>query len=48
MRALLQTSGIKGERMQRVTGYADRVPVTSDPTAIRNNRLEVILLRRNR
>jgi len=30
---------------QRVTGKADREPVLSDPTAPRNNRIEVIVLR---
>jgi chemotaxis protein MotB len=35
-------------RIQRVTGYADRVPVTTDPLAIRNNRIEIVLLRRDR
>jgi chemotaxis protein MotB len=32
--------------MQRVTGKADRQPATDNPMAVRNNRLEVILLRR--
>jgi chemotaxis protein MotB len=31
-----------------VTGFADRVPATTDPLAIRNNRLEVVLLRKDR
>ncbi|WP_135450509.1 MULTISPECIES: flagellar motor protein MotB [Tabrizicola] len=47
-RALLETSGIDAGRMQRVTGYADRKPVTRDPTALRNNRIEIVLLRRDR
>jgi len=46
MRGLLVTAGIDQSRMQRVTGYADRRPATVDPTAIRNNRVEVVLLRR--
>lgn len=37
--------GLGEERMQRMTGYADRKPVVSDPLSIRNNRLEIILLR---
>ena len=45
MRALLQKAGLKPDRMQRVTGYADREPAVRNPMAIRNNRLEVILLR---
>jgi chemotaxis protein MotB len=34
--------------MQRISGYADRKPAVADPAAERNNRIEVILLRRNR
>ena len=33
--------------MQRVSGFADRKPVTADSSAIRNNRLEIILLRKD-
>jgi chemotaxis protein MotB len=47
-RGLLEDAGLPPERMQRVTGFADRVPATSDPLAIRNNRLEVVLLRKDR
>lgn len=45
---LLLQSGILDIRIERVSGFADRKPVTSDPTLIRNNRLEVILLRKDR
>ncbi len=48
MRGLLESEGLPGERMQRVSGFADRKLVTPDPMAVRNNRLEVILLRRDR
>jgi chemotaxis protein MotB len=48
MRDLLQGAGLPPARMQRVTGHADRQPVTTNPMAGRNNRLEVILLRRDR
>ncbi|MDP4034453.1 MAG: flagellar motor protein MotB [Pseudorhodobacter sp.] len=48
MRDLVTTAGLPGERVQRITGYADRKPVTADPMAPRNNRLEIILLRRDR
>jgi chemotaxis protein MotB len=48
MRALLQEAGLPDGRMARVTGLADRKPVTADPTALRNNRLEIILLRKDR
>lgn len=47
LRGLLVTSGLHPGRMHRVTGYADRRPATTDPTAIRNNRIEVTLLRRH-
>jgi chemotaxis protein MotB len=48
LRTLLQDAGIDSARIARIGGFADRKPVTSNPMAIRNNRLEVILLRRDR
>ncbi len=48
MRGLLEKAGLDIARVQRVTGFADRKPVTANPQAIRNNRIEVILLRRSR
>ncbi len=48
MRGLLEQRGLPGARVQRVTGFADRRPVAIDPAAPRNNRLELVLLRRNR
>ncbi|MFM2389208.1 MAG: hypothetical protein RLZZ437_763 [Pseudomonadota bacterium] len=48
IRILLEGLGLPAERMQRVTGYADRMPVTDDPAAIRNNRIEIVLLRADR
>lgn len=45
MRQLLEGAGIAPARMRRVTGHADRRPATRDPAVVRNNRLEVILLR---
>ncbi len=45
MRRLLEEDGVPSARMRRVTGHADREPVVEDRMAIRNNRLEVILLR---
>ena len=33
------------ERIQRVTGFADRKPVSGNPLSVRNNRIEIILLR---
>ncbi len=48
VRLLLQEAGLDPPRLQRVTGFADRKPVTANPTAARNNRIEVILLRKAR
>jgi len=45
LRRLLEGDGFDGQRIQRVTGYADRKPAVSNPMAIRNNRIELILLR---
>jgi chemotaxis protein MotB len=47
-RVILEEAGIDTGRMQRVSGYADRKPAVADPAAERNNRIEVILLRRDR
>lgn len=47
-RGLIESAGLSGGRMQRVSGYSDRISVTPNPTDARNNRIEVILLRRNR
>ena len=48
MRGLIESGGLDGGRMQRISGYSDRVSVTPNPTDGRNNRLEVILLRKDR
>ena len=45
VRQLLTVEGLNAERMQRVTGFADRKPVAEDRLSIRNNRIEIILLR---
>ncbi len=45
VRFLLEKSGTPTERIQRVTGYADRKPVVSNLMSTRNNRVEVVLLR---
>ena len=47
-RELLRGQGVQDNRFARVTGFADRKPLTPDPSVIRNNRLEVILLRTDR
>ena len=48
LRGLIESAGLSGGRMQRISGYSDRISVTPNPTDARNNRLEVILLRKNR
>ena len=48
MRNLLEAAGIDNQRIQRVSGFADRKPATNDGAALRNNRLEIILLRKDR
>ncbi len=48
MKALIESNGMPSERFQRIAGFADRKPVTADATAGRNNRIEIILLRRDR
>jgi len=45
VRGLLQGDGLPAARVQRVTGWGNRRPVTENPMAVRNNRVEVILLR---
>lgn len=46
MRELLETKGVDGKRVRRVTGHADRKPAARNPMALRNNRIELILLRK--
>jgi chemotaxis protein MotB len=48
LRHLMQGAGLPEGRVQRISGFADRKPATVNPMAPRNNRLEVILLRRDR
>lgn len=48
LRGLIEKGGIAAPRMQRISGYSDRIAVTHNPTFLRNNRLEVILLRKDR
>ncbi|MEX1661464.1 flagellar motor protein MotB [Thioclava sp. 15-R06ZXC-3] len=45
MRELLEAADFDKTRIQRVTGYADRKPSVKKPMDLRNNRLEIILLR---
>ena len=45
IRRALQDSGLEPGRFQRITGHADRSPAVSDSMAVRNDRVEVTLLR---
>ena len=45
MRRLLVADGLGAARVRRVTGHADRRPAARNPMAVRNNRLEIVLLR---
>ncbi|WP_296422944.1 flagellar motor protein MotB [Yoonia sp.] len=48
MRIILEDGGLNPGRIARLTGAGDRVPAVADPTAMRNNRVEVVLLRSGR
>lgn len=45
IRNLLIKSNLEPSRILRMTGFADRAPVTQDPMLRRNNRIEIIVLR---
>ena len=47
VRLMLGEAGFDPARVARVTGHADRQPSAENPMAVRNNRLELILLRRH-
>jgi chemotaxis protein MotB len=48
MRSLLEDYNLPTSRIARITGNADRKPATADPMSLRNNRLEIVLLRKDR
>ena len=45
LRLMLEERGFDPQRVARVAGHADRRPAHPNPMAVRNNRLELILLR---
>lgn len=45
VRGLLEAAELPPRRIDRITGHADRRPATDDPMSVRNDRIEVILLR---
>lgn len=46
VRLLLQGAGLAEARFARVSGHADNAPAAPDPFALRNSRIEIVLLRR--
>ena len=48
IRILLENGGLNPRRIVRQTGAGDRNPAVADPMAVRNNRIEIILLRSDR
>lgn len=48
LRGLLEDGGLDPAQVARVTGHADRRLAAQNPMAVRNNRLELILLRQRR
>ncbi len=45
VRQLLQDKGVSVQRLDRITGHADRALSDENPMAVRNNRIEVVFLR---
>ncbi len=45
MHDMMQAAGLPDKRFQRVTGHADRALTDPNPMAVRNNRIELVLLR---
>ena len=45
MRELMEGAGLDEQRIERVTGHADREPSSRNPMSVRNNRLEIVFLR---
>jgi chemotaxis protein MotB len=43
---LLEKSGFDEKRIQRVSGWSDRQLAAVNPMSVRNNRIELILLRK--
>jgi len=48
MRILLESNDYDAEKIVRTTGFSDRDPAVPDTSDVRNNRIEVIVLRSNK
>ncbi len=46
VRRMMESAGTDRTRFRRVVGWADRKPANANPMSVRNNRVEIILLRR--
>mgnify|MGYP002620812653 CR=1 FL=1 len=44
-RLMLESGGLDPQRVARLTGAGDKTPIVSDATTIRNNRIELVVLR---
>lgn len=47
-RTLMERAGTKAHRFKRVTGHADRDLVDKNPMSVRNDRIEIVVLRSNK
>lgn len=47
VRLLLESGGLNPARIERVTGFSDRELADPNPMSVRNDRIEITLLRRN-
>ena len=45
MRRMLVNAGLQSERVERLTGHGDREPAVENTLSVRNDRIEIILLR---
>lgn len=48
VRIMLENRGLARDRFKRQTGHADKSPMVKNPMALRNNRVEIVLLRMDR
>jgi len=48
VRRMLESAGVDPTRIKRVTGHADRQPAVRNTMAVRNNRVELVVLRSKR
>ncbi|WP_338052785.1 flagellar motor protein MotB [Qingshengfaniella alkalisoli] len=44
-RRVMERRGLPSDRLARISGFADRKPIDRDPMALRNERVEIVVLR---